>query len=315
MPQISKLSSQKILNGIIAWGARILFIIAVIVMSVLSFVESFNIVPEIRNLTTMGLIAAALNYLVWESFYKQQYEKVLNEDMQNKLYSVHRRYYSARKGWRYTELQERIRKYNKDFQEAWEKDCEDATGYTIEQIRKAKYKKFPHKIIMWRIKHRRYPKTGIKTPNDVLYILNVGKANTMKIDTRSAEHFHVINMIRKIVMLVLGSLLIASLSYKFIEGNYLNAAVTLILNVAILFMALFFGATTGIKGGKLKLDTAEIVSERLEEWRDIVIEKVIPAQVQDVTKDEDSNKSKNAILNTEENKINDAKTLAKIEIE
>lgn len=267
MANVDRFGGQRILNGIISWGTRIFFILAIIVCSVLSFVQRFDITPDIRKITTMALIAAVLNWLVWDSYYRSQYEKILTADVNNKQYCIHKRYYDARKDWKYKDLQDKIHQYNKDFEEAWEKDVEDVTGRTIAEIKSGPYKKQRHKILIWRIKHHRYPKTGLRTPNDVLYILSVGKADSMKIRVKAEEHFHAIGRMQKFIMLALGALLVASLSYEFISGDWMQAIVTLILQIGMMFMSLFFGAMSGINGGKLKLSTAEIVSERLEEWK------------------------------------------------
>lgn len=265
--KVDRLNSQRILNSIVSWGTRILFVVAIVVLTVLSFVEKFELTPDLKRISTLALIAAVFNWLVWDSYYRQQYEKVIVEDINNKDYCIHKRYYDARKDWKYKELQDKIREYNEDFKNAWLKDCEDITGRTIEEIENGPYKKQSHKLIIWRIKHKKYPKTGIRTPNDVLYVLSVGKADSMRIHTKAAEHHHSLGRISKAITVLFGCLLMASLAYDFIKGNYISAIVTLVLNIAMLFMSLFFGATSGVKGGQLKLSTAEIVSERLEEWK------------------------------------------------
>lgn len=268
MSKVDRFNGQKLLSTIIAWGSRLLFLAAIIVLSVLSFVDSFNITPQIKNITTMALVAAVLNYLIWDSFYTQQYEKCMSADIKNKDYCIHRRYYEARKGWKYVDLQNKIRQYNEDFKEAWLQDCEDVTGRTRQEIEQGTYKKQSHKFIIWRIKHHKYPKTGIRTPNDLLYILSVGKSDSMRLNVKAEEHYRLAGRFKKILTVIFGCLFIASLTYTFITENFGQAIVTLIMNIAMLFMSLFFGATSGLRGGKLKLSTAEIVSERLEEWKD-----------------------------------------------
>lgn len=267
-----KLGRSDIFNTIISWGARILFAVAIVVLSVLSFVDSIEISPDVRNITIIALVAAVLNYAVWESFYNQQYEKQLATDLTNTNYCIHKRYYLARKGWKYKDLQDKISQYNKDFTDAWERDIEDITGYSIEEMRACTYKGHSHKFLIWRIKHHKYPKSGIRTPNDVLYILNVGKSDRMKVHVKAQEHYRAYKRASKVITLILSTFLIASFAYSFITEGFDKAIITLILNIALLFMTLFFGATAGIKGGKLKLSTAEIISERLEEWKEQVPE-------------------------------------------
>lgn len=265
--KIDRLNGQRVLNSIVSWGTRILFLVAIVVLSVLSFVESFEFAPNIKKVTTISLVAVALNWFVWDSYYQKQYEKLLTDDVNNKDYCIHLRYYNARKDWKYSDLQDKIREYNKNFREAWVQDIEDITGRTREQIINEPYRKNSHKMLIWRLKHKKYPKTGLKTPNDVLYVLSVGKADSMKVHTRAEETFHTIGRIRKFIMSALGCGLAASFAYEFVKGDYTNAIVMLVLNIAMLFMSLFFGSTSGLKGGQLKLSTAEIVCEKLEEWR------------------------------------------------
>lgn len=265
--QVDRLNSQKILNAIVSWGTRILFIIAIVVLAVLSFVQKFEFAPDVKKITTVALIGVALNWLVWDSYYQQQYEKTLTLDIANKEYCIHKRYYEARKDWTYKELQDKIRKYNEDFREAWIQDIEDITGRKRDEIVKGEYKGNTHKFLIWRLKHKKYPKSGIRTPNDVLYILSVGKADSMRIHTKAEQKYHTAGRVKKLVMSVLGCLLAVSFAYEFIKGDYTDAVILLVLNVAMLFTSLFFGATSGLKGGKLRLSTAEIVSEKLEEWR------------------------------------------------
>lgn len=265
--KLSRVSLNGVVNKILSWGTRIFFICAIAVLAYLSFVDSFGISPSIRAITTYGLVSMVLNVMVWESYFKTCYDKELAKDSVNEKYSVHKRYYLARKGMTYKQLQQHIRTYNKDFIEAWEKDVEDITGRSIEDIRKGKYRGNTHKLLIWRVKHRKYPSTGIKTPNDVLYILSVSKSNTMKIDVKESEKFHGIHFATKFISSVLGSLLVASLTYEFIQGGWESAILKLLISIVLLVSSLFFGASNGIKSAKIKLSTAEIVSERLEEWK------------------------------------------------
>lgn len=264
--QVDRLNNQRVLNTIISWGTRVLFILAIVVLALFSFIDKFEFSPDVKRITTVALIGVILNWLVWDSYYKQQYEKILTDDILNKDYCIHKRYYDARKNWAYKELQEKIREYNKNFREAWIEDVEDITGRKRDEIVKGRYKGNTHKFLIWRLKHKIYPKTGIKTPNDVLYILSVGKADSMRIRTKAEQTYHGIGRTKKFIMSLFGCLLAVSFTYDFVT-NYKKAIVLLVLSMTMLFMSLFFGATSGIKGGKLKLSTAEIICEKLEEWR------------------------------------------------
>ena len=264
---MNRFSTEQLVNKIVAWGSKILFIVGIIILSYLSFVENFDINLSIRNVTTIALIAMVLNYLVWDSNYQSNYSKVLNQDAVNKDYSIHKRYYFARKGWEHTKLQERIRKYNKDFVTAWIQDVEDITGRTEKQIIEGPYFRNHHKLLIWRIKRRKYPKSGIRTARSLLYVLSVGNSGSMRIDVRKAERYHSLNRFKKIITSSLSTLLVASLVYDFISGDWDAAILKLIINIALLFMSLFFGTIGGVKGAQIKLSTAEEICEKLEEWK------------------------------------------------
>lgn len=288
-----KQNKISVIDTIIKWGTKILFVLSIVVLSYLSFVEKFEITPSIRNIATISLVGLLLNYLVWESYYKSNYEKILNADILNKEYCIHKRYYDARTGWKYEILQQKIREYNKTFVEAWIKDIESITARTETEIVAGKYKGNSHKWLIYRLKHKLYPKSGIKTPHDLLYILSVGKANSMKINTMRAEHYHTLNAIRKIFMSALGMILIASLTYEFIQGGYLEAVLKLVIQITMLFMSLFFGSISGINGGKMKLKVAEEISEMLEEWKNSVPEQKPYENVQNEVIVENTNKNDN----------------------
>ena len=264
---LNRLSNQDIIIKVVSWGARILLIFSLVLLSYISFVENFDISPSLKNLTTYGLICVVLNISLWESYFKSYYGKIMAKDIHNKDYCVHKRYYEARKDWKYKDLQEHIRQYNKDFLVAWKRDIEDLTGRTEEQMVNGRYKKNSHKFLIWRLKHHVYPKTGIKTPNDVLYVLSVGRSNTMKINIKESEKYHASHLARKIITAVAGAFFAASVTYQFINGTWQDALLKLIIGVVLIVCSVFFGSMNGINSAKIKLSTAEIVSEKLEEWR------------------------------------------------
>ncbi len=264
---VGRFSANNTMTKIVKYGANIIFIGAIIILSYLSFVENFAINPDVRSITTLALVSALLNYIVWDMRYKSDYNKVLLNDINNVEYSVHKRYYLARKGWKYDALQIAIRTYNANFIESWIQDVEDITGRTREQIVKGKYIKNPHKILIWRLKHRMYPKSGVKTPKDMLYMLSVGKGDRLKINVRRAEHYHIRKKCTKAITSILATVLVASLVYDFIQGDIKGAILKLILNVGVLCINWILGSFMGIKGAQIKLDDTEEVCEKLEEWK------------------------------------------------
>lgn len=267
MRKITNFSTQKLMTKIMAWGTTLLFFAALGVMAYLSFVTNIDINPSIRNITIVALVALVLNYVVWDSRYKADYDKAMTADILNEKYSIHRRYYFARKGLKQTEVQAYIRQYNKDYVQAWLDDVVDETGRTIEEIVNEPYKGYDHKFIIWRVKHHKYPKSGLKRSREVLSVLSVSGSDGMKIDIKKSEHQHAAGRIRKLLTSLLSTFLAASLAVNFVQGDLTTAFLTLLLNVVILFSSLFFGALAGMKGAKVKLATAELVSELLEEWR------------------------------------------------
>lgn len=290
---ISRFSTNRLISKVLSCGVWIMLIAAICVLAYMSFVDTFYFSPSVKSITTFGLISLALNISLWESFYENLYNKQLVFDMSNKEYSIHKRYYLARKGWKYTDLQKCVRQYNIDFRDAWLKDVEDITGRTIDDIRKGRYHKNTHKFLIYKIKHNKYPSTGIKTANSLLYILSVGKSGGMKIDVKESEKFHAKKFIFKAITSFLMSFLVASFAYEFITGGYLSAALKLVMTIVMICFSVFLGAMSGYKAAKTKLSTAEVVSEKLEEWRNAIPEEVpYKEQTEELPKDEENNNEK-----------------------
>lgn len=264
---LSRFSTNRVISKLLSCGVWIMLMSAICVLAYMSFVDNYYFSPSVKVLTTFGLVSLVLNISLWESFYESLYNKQLTWDMDNKEYSIHKRYYLARKGWKYSDLQSCVRQYNKDFRDAWIKDVEDITGRSIDKIKSEPYKKNTHKYLIWRIKHDKYPSTGIKTANSLLYILSVGKSGTMKLNVKETEFFHARQLTGKIIMSLATSFLVASVGYEFITGNYLSALLKLVVTLVMICFSVFLGATVGYKAARIKLSTAEAVCEKLEEWR------------------------------------------------
>ena len=267
MRKITNFSTQKLMTKIMAWGTTLLFLAALGIMAYLSFVTNVQINPSIKNITFIALVALVLNYIVWDSRYKADYDKAMTADILNEKYSIHRRYYFARKGLKQVEVQTYIRQYNKDYVQAWLDDVVDETGRTIKEIENEPYKGHDHKLLIWKIKHHKYPQSGLKRAREVLSVLNVSGSDSMRIDIKKSEHQHACDRIRKFLTSLLSTFLAASITVNFVTGDLTSAFLTLLLNIVILFGSLFFGALAGMKGAKVKLATAEQISELLEEWR------------------------------------------------
>ena len=268
--KLSNISSHKIVSKIIKWGSQILFILSLAIMVYLSFVDDIGLTIDLQRLTTIGVVGVVLNALVWDTYYKKNYETVMQEDVSNSekgKYSIHKRYYFARKGWKQVPLQNAIRQYNRDYIKAWIMDIEDLCGRTEKEIVTEPYKKHSHKWLIYRLKHRLYPKSGIKTSNDLMCLLDVSMSNSMRIDVRKSEHFAMKYRLLKLITSILSVALTASIVVTFLNDGWETAIITLLLNVIILFCSLFLGAILGTKGAKIKLSTVERVSGFLEEWK------------------------------------------------
>lgn len=268
--KITTLSLNKILHSILRWGSIILVILSVVLLSLLSFVENLGIDPSVRSLTTIALVGVVLNYLIWETFYKDQYTSAMSKDIEEATYnrySIHKRYYNARKGLKQDDLRVYIRQYNQNFVRAWLDDIVDITGRSVDEIRKGGYRGNTHKFLIWRVKHRKYPKSGIKTPRQLLNILSIGKSESMKIHTNAEAAYRHSHRISKIITSVFGAFFAASLVYEFIKDNWQYAVMQLVIQIVLIFMSLFFGSMSGLKGAQIKLSITEEICDLLEEWR------------------------------------------------
>lgn len=269
MKKVNDLSTQKVMTTIVKWGTQIVFLISIVIVAYLSFVDDFKIKPSLKNVSILSAVAAVLNWIVWDSWYTSMYEKSITLDRNNPEYSVHRRYYNARKGWKYNELQNCIRNYNRNFVEQWKADVEDITGRSIAEIESGGYRHHDHKRLIRKIKKHAYPKSGIKTPKDMLYVLSVNASDSMKLRIHKAEHYHVFGKFKKAFSSVLSMIFAASIAVSFIKDGWQEAMFTLLLMVAVLFSSLFFGAMAGAAGARMKLATCEEICELLEEWKNV----------------------------------------------
>ena len=267
MKKITDLSTQKVMATIVKWGTQVVFLISIIILSYLSFVDTFKVKPNLKNIGILSIVSAVLSWLVWDSSYTSTYEKTMSKDRLNEEYSVHRRFYHARRGWKYNDLQTYIRNYNRNFLEQWKIDVEDITGRSFENIEAEPYKGHDHKFLIWRVKHHVYPKSGIKTPKDLQYVLSVNSNDGKKIKVHKAETLHSVYRIKKIFSAATSMLFAASVTTTFIQDGWRSAIFTLIMSITFLFFSYFFGSLQGAKGGRIKLATAEEVSELLEEWK------------------------------------------------
>lgn len=278
---VDNLFSRRLTTTIMKYGANMLFVGAILVLSYLSFVDNFNINPSARNITILSIAALALNWVVWDMCHKKCYKQALDSDLMNADYCIHKRYYLARKNCKEQWLQERIREYNRLFLESWKMDVEDETGRYIKDttdecgvlilgIKNGGYKHHSHKLLIWRIKHNAYPKSGIKSPRQLLNVLSVGSSGSMKMVINKAEHMHASGRVKKLFTSALGTFFAGALVYDFISGNWESAILKLVINVGLLFMSWLFGSLSGASSGQVKLAITEDICGLFEEWKNEV---------------------------------------------
>lgn len=290
---------NSILNSIIAFGAYIVLILSVAILIYLSFVKRF--IVEI-DWTTLGIFSGATVFLscfCWSVFYRKQYEKVMSDDIaqqEENKYSVHSRYYMAIKDWKDTDLQLAIDKFNDEYIAKWLRYVEKVTGCPIETrkevlideitgeqvldengkpiivtktgIKDLPYKGFKHKVLMWRIKKHKYPRSGYNTSMELMSLFSFQEANLNKRHLRADKNYFRANAIGKLLTMLLIVTIGASLIPEMIEGNTTSAILKLIIAVGSLLSATFTGSLNGVKGARMKLSTVEDVCADLERWAD-----------------------------------------------
>ena len=227
-----------VLGKVLSYGAYIIVTFSVIVLAYLSFVETFNFKFDWKTIGIFSGAAILLSWTIWNTFYHKQYEKLMNDDI-NKYaegeYSVHKRYYDASKDWTDAELQIAIDQFNEEYTKKWLNWVEKTTGVPIETtkekytdengkeqvrtilgIKDRPYKGFKYKILMWRIKHHKYPKSGYKTSMELLSLFSYQDANFNKRDLRADKKFYakhtVSKLITSILIVVTGASLLPELS-------------------------------------------------------------------------------------------------------
>lgn len=284
-----KLTANQIFGRLVSYGAHIIVVFVIGFLAYLSFVENLAFTPNWKTATLFSVSSVLASWLIWNMFYKRYYTSTIEQDKVNaqvKEYSVQFRYYMATKDWEDSALQAAIDKYNDEFVEKWLNWVEKTTGVPIESrkevvidpdtneekvvdvkgIKDLPYRKFPHKILMWRIKHHKYPKSGYKTSREVLSLFSSQDSDFKERKLHADKTFFG----RKTAMKLLTSIFIlavgASITIQFIQGNWADATYRLILGLGALLLSIFFGAYNGITGARLKLAIVEDVCYDLEKW-------------------------------------------------
>ena len=287
---------NNILSQIIQFAAYIVLIISVLAMLYLSFVDKFKIKIDLLTLSIFSLALVVLSWINWTTFYKRQYEKLMSDDIyqhDNNKYSIHARYYYAIKDWSDIELQKKIDEFNAEYEAKWLRWVEKTTGFPIETreevelgkdgkpildengepkkilvkgIKDLPYKGFTHKLLMWQIKHHKYPQSGYKTSMELMSLFAFQDANLNKRNLRADKSFYRFHSIKKLVTTLMTVTLGASILPEMITGNWGSAIIKLLLGIMSISMSVIFGAINGIQGARLKLSTVEEACGDLERW-------------------------------------------------
>lgn len=269
--KFSGLNTKNIVETVLRFALPIIFALAILTMIYFSFIESISFPGDWRSITLFGLAGGTLSYIIWLTSYRKQYENIIDEDLNNEVYSIHRRYYFARRGWKLEELQRKLEIAKQNFKEAWIKDIEEMTGRTRENIIKQGYKGFAHKILIYRLKHNLFPKYGVRYARELLQVLNVAYSPERPIAIRAAEQHFKVHATTKLIITILVLCTTGSIVIEFLTGSLWTALFRLVIAVITLVASLVMGSVNGYVGAQKKLGVAETVSETLEEWRNAVV--------------------------------------------
>lgn len=269
--RFSGLNTKNIVETVLRYALPIMFTLAILVMIYFSFIDNISMPGNWRSVTLFGLSGGALSYMIWVTSYKKQYENILDEDLNNEVYSIHRRYYFARRGWKIEELQMKLEIAKHNFVEAWIKDIEEITGRKREDIIKQGYKGFAHKVLIYRLKHNLFPKFGVRYARELLQVLNVAYSPNQPIAIHAAEKHYRWHATTKLIFTILILCTTGSILIEFLTGSILTALFRLAVAIISLVTSLVMGSVNGYVGAQKKLGVAEMVSENLEEWKGMVV--------------------------------------------
>ena len=288
---------NTVLSAIINYAAYIILVISMAAMLYLSFIQKFEIKIDLLTVTIFSIALIALSWINWTTFYRRQYEKVMTEDIEqneNGKYSIHVRYYNAIKDYSDIELQRDIDKFNDEYTAKWLRWVEKRTGFPIESgyqveldkdgkpimegdkpklifvtgIKDLPYKGFKYKILMWRIKHHKYPQSGYRTSMELMSLFSFQDANLNKRDLKADRRFYTAHALQKFFSTAMTVIFGASIIPEMISGNWWTAILKLALGIFSISTSVIFGAINGIQGARLKLSSVEEACGDLERWSD-----------------------------------------------
>lgn len=311
-------NTNYILGKVISWGAYFIVLGSILILTYLSFVETFKFTTDWKTIGIFSGATVLLAWTCWNTFYHKQYEKLMDEDInqhKDNLYSIHARYYSAIKGWKSPALQKAIDEFNDEYTQKWLNWVEKTTGFPIETCKKQiidpitkeeqtievkgikdlPYKGFKYKRLMWRIKHHKYPQSGYKTSMELMSLFSYQDANFNKRNLRADKKFYISNSMSKLLKSILIIVAGASLIPEMIQGSYWSAILKLALAISSIMSSVFMGALNGVRGARLKLSIVEDACCDLEHWaeKEPIIEPYTEPSIQEVSEDVSENAQEN----------------------
>ena len=308
---------NTIMTVLLNYAAYIVLIGSAAILIYLSFIKKLNVHIDVVTFTVFAGAVILLSFITWNTFYKRRYEKVMADDIEQyakNKYSIHVRYYNAIKGWTNNELQNAIDEYNKEYVASWLNYVESDTGVPIETtyvqevdertnqpkfdennkpiltkvlgIKDRPYRGFFHKILMWRIKHHKYPKSGYKSAITVSSLFSYNDSELNKRNLHASKTHLCVSGAFRLFSTILVVCVGAALTPDILEENFIAVVMKLIVGLWILISGAIGGTISGAKGAKIKLSVVEDVCKDLEQWADKkpIIEKY------EITKNEISTK-------------------------
>ena len=288
---------NTILSVILNYAAYIALILSVGILVYLSFIKRLKIQIDPITFGVFAVAVILLSFTIWNLFYKRRYEKVMSDDIEqhDKLnYSVHVRYYNAIKDWNTVELQSAIDTYNTQYVADWLNSVELETGVPIETtyvqeidertgkpkldennqiiykkvlgIKDRPYKGFFHKILMWRIKHHKYPKSGYKNAIQLMSLFSYSEGQLNRRNLKADKIYFRISALFRLLITFLIVCTGASLTPDILEGNLIVVFMKLLVGLSLLFSSMITGTITGFKAARIKLSTVEDACGDLEKW-------------------------------------------------
>lgn len=298
---------NNVLSHVIAFGAYFVVIGAILILTYLSFVETFKFTFDWKTIGIFSGATVLLSWTCWNTFYHKQYEKLMDEDIRQQAeggYSIHARYYNASKDWKDVDLQKCIDEFNEEYTRKWLNWVEKTTGVPIKSckqkiinpdtneeeivdvvgIEDLPYKGFKYKKLMYRIKNHKYPQSGYKTSMELTSLFSYQDANLNKRNLRADKTFYTRKTLTKLFMGILTIVTGASLIPEMISGEYWSAILKLAVAIGSLMSGVFMGAMNGVKGARLKLSVVEDACYDLERWAEKkpIIEPYIQTQPEEV---------------------------------